>query len=92
MAAADDTGRSPIVALIRIDGSRAARERTVARIVAAVQPHADAGKPRLWSLGAAADKGVAALPWPFERDLAAYPPDRDPRGEPGKPSQLRVVK
>ncbi|MCB1462112.1 MAG: ATP-binding protein [Nitratireductor sp.] len=71
------------------------REAVFARIVAAVQPHADAGKPRLWSLGAAADKGVAALPWPFERDLAAYPPEPDPgapSGKPDKPSQLRVVK
>jgi MoxR-like ATPase len=36
----------------------------VNRIVAAVQPHPDAGKPRLWSQGAR-DHAVATLPWPL---------------------------
>jgi SpoVK/Ycf46/Vps4 family AAA+-type ATPase len=44
----------------------------VERIVAAVHPHPDLGKPRLWS-HAAKDEAVRALPWPlpFVKDLPA---------------------
>jgi SpoVK/Ycf46/Vps4 family AAA+-type ATPase len=38
-------------------------EAVVGRVLAGVQPHASAGKPRLWSLGVE-DKALAALPWP----------------------------
>jgi SpoVK/Ycf46/Vps4 family AAA+-type ATPase len=40
------------------------REAVVARLIAALEPHPDLGKPRLWSLGAA-DPAIRALPWPL---------------------------
>jgi SpoVK/Ycf46/Vps4 family AAA+-type ATPase len=48
---------------------------TIERILAAVGPHRDAGKPRLWSHGAD-DRAVALLPWPLPRAeaLAAEAP------------------
>ncbi|WP_371346491.1 AAA family ATPase [Ancylobacter sp. IITR112] len=41
-----------------------AKGAVVDRLLAAIQPHPDLGKPRLWSLGAA-DSAVRALPWPL---------------------------
>ena len=38
------------------------KEATMDRIVASIAPHADAGKPRLWSLGAK-DNAVRVMPW-----------------------------
>ena len=40
------------------------RETVVDRILAAIQPHPDLDRPRLWRLGAG-DPAVAALPWPL---------------------------
>jgi len=48
------------------------REAVFERILASVQPHSDAGKPRLWSLGIA-DPGLRAMPWPLLRDAGDYP-------------------
>ncbi len=65
---------------------------TIERLLAAIAPHPDLGKPRLWSLGAA-DAGVRGLPWPLPRaeeiledreagaavpvgDVIAFPPAR----------------
>jgi hypothetical protein len=42
------------------------REAVVDRVLAAIQPHPDLGKPRLWSLGAR-DAAVQALPWPLPK-------------------------
>lgn len=38
----------------------------VERLIAAVQPHPDAGKPRLWALGTK-DHAIAVMPWPLPR-------------------------
>lgn len=43
-----------------------AREAVIERLLAAVQPHPDAGKPRLWSHGVK-DQAVRKLPWPLPR-------------------------
>lgn len=40
------------------------REAVIGRILAAVAPHPEAGKPRLWALGVE-DRAVRALPWPL---------------------------
>jgi len=40
------------------------RDAVVERILAAVHPHPDCGKPRLWALGVH-DKGLRAMPWPL---------------------------
>lgn len=37
------------------------------RVLSAIHPHPDLGKPRLWSLGAN-DPALVALPWPLTRD------------------------
>lgn len=37
------------------------------RVLSAIHPHPDLGKPRLWSLGTA-DPAIGALPWPLSRD------------------------
>lgn len=42
------------------------REATIGRLIAAISPHPDLGKPRLWTLGAK-DRAVSALPWPLPR-------------------------
>lgn len=51
------------------------REATLARVLAAIHPHPDIGKPRLWSLGEK-DGAVRALPWPIPRadEIAAAAP------------------
>ena len=57
------------------------RDETVGRVLAAVGPHPDLGKPRLWSLGAA-DQAVRALPWPLPKAadvLEDAPPAADER-------------
>lgn len=43
------------------------RERTIERVLAAVQPHPDNGKPSLWSLGAK-HHSIKSLPWPLSTD------------------------
>ncbi|MEM8822069.1 MAG: ATP-binding protein [Pseudomonadota bacterium] len=59
-----------------------ARDATVARILVAVGPHPDAGKPRLWAHGAQ-DKAVQAMPWPLpqEQDVVEADADVGPTGE-----------
>jgi MoxR-like ATPase len=42
------------------------REPTIERLLAAIQPHPDFGKPRLWSLGIG-DPAIATLPWPLPK-------------------------
>lgn len=42
------------------------RDATIERLLAAIQPHPDFGKPRLWSHGAR-DTAIQALPWPLPR-------------------------
>jgi hypothetical protein len=42
------------------------REGTVSRVIAAISPHPDLGKPRLWTLGTK-DHAVRAMPWPLPR-------------------------
>jgi SpoVK/Ycf46/Vps4 family AAA+-type ATPase len=46
------------------------REGCFARILAAIQPHADCGKPRLWTLGVK-DDALRTLPWPLSREAIA---------------------
>lgn len=41
------------------------KEAVVERIIAAIQPHPELGKPRLWSQGAK-DKAIRWLEWPLE--------------------------
>lgn len=52
-----------------------ARDAVVGRVLAAVGPHPDLGKPRLWSLGIE-DAAVRGMGWPLR--LAAELPDDDP--------------
>jgi len=42
------------------------REPTIERMLAAIQPHPDVGKPRLWAHGAR-DAAIAAMPWPLPK-------------------------
>ncbi|WP_245411360.1 hypothetical protein [Methylovirgula ligni] len=42
------------------------REAVVDRLITTIQPHTDAGKPRLWSLGGN-DHAVSQLPWPLSQ-------------------------
>jgi hypothetical protein len=48
------------------------KRAVVTNLLASIEPHPDAGRPRLWSLGAK-DAAVDALPWP----LSTEPPDED---------------
>ncbi|MBI5111322.1 MAG: AAA family ATPase [Rhodovulum sp.] len=54
------------------------KHAVVERLIAAVQPHPDAGKPRLWSLGAK-DHAVGMMPWPLPRSCDV--PDDAPAGD-----------
>ena len=40
------------------------RDAVIERVLAAVAPHPDLGKPRLWSLGTG-DTAVRSMPWPL---------------------------
>jgi hypothetical protein len=40
------------------------REGTVSRVIAAISPHPDLGKPRLWTHGVK-DHAIRAMPWPL---------------------------
>jgi DNA polymerase III delta prime subunit len=42
------------------------REAVLDRVLAAITPHPDLGKPRLWSLGTK-DEAVRSMPWPLQR-------------------------
>jgi MoxR-like ATPase len=63
------------------------REATMKRILAAVAPHPDLGKPRLWALGAQ-DQAVAGLPWPLPSaaDAAAMAAGGVSESDPGRVS------
>lgn len=51
------------------------KQAVMERLITAIHPHPDLGKPRLWSLGAK-DEAVRAMPWPLPRasDMATEPP------------------
>lgn len=49
------------------------KRAVINRLLAAIEPHPDLGKPRLWSHGVN-DAAVAALPWPLSTDA---PPAED---------------
>lgn len=51
------------------------RESVIERLITAVQPHPDAGKPRLWSHGRK-DVSVRAMPWPLPKACDLAPDDR----------------
>ena len=55
-----------------------AREAVIGRLIAALEPHPDLGRPRLWSHGAS-DHAVRLMPWPLPRagDLVEAPPPID---------------
>lgn len=59
------------------------RSETMSRVLRAVEPHRDLGKPRLWAHGAA-DHAVSLLPWPMP--LAADVKDDADGGVQGKPA------
>jgi SpoVK/Ycf46/Vps4 family AAA+-type ATPase len=42
------------------------RDATIERLLAAIQPHPDLGKPRLWTHGAK-DAAIAAMTWPLPK-------------------------
>lgn len=58
------------------------RDAVVDRLIAAIQPHPDCGKPRLWTHGAK-DHAVKIMEWPLRKaaditdDPPAAPPERD---------------
>lgn len=58
------------------------RDATFDRVIAAIEPHADAGKPRLWALGSG-DAAVRQMPWPLSlaADIPASPPEAPPSAE-----------
>ena len=58
------------------------RDATFDRVIAAIEPHADAGKPRLWALGSG-DAAVRQMPWPLPlaADIPASPPEAPPSAE-----------
>jgi len=60
------------------------RTAVIERLLAAIQPHPDLGKPRLWSLGVE-DAAVRSLPWPLP--LAGEIADPAP----GAPEDAAVV-
>lgn len=55
------------------------RDALIERLLAAVQPHPDLGKPRLWTLGPK-DHAVKAMPWPLPR-AADITPEAEVTGE-----------
>lgn len=64
------------------------RRAVFSRVLTTVQPHPEAGKPRLWSIGAD-DAAVSAVPWPLQRSLADYPPEPTPDAAVEKVVSLR---
>jgi hypothetical protein len=57
------------------------REQTIERLLTAIQPHPEFGKPRLWSHGAR-DAAVQAMPWPLPKAAEIV---EDPVAEPSVP-------
>ncbi|OQC19058.1 MAG: hypothetical protein BWX69_03070 [Planctomycetes bacterium ADurb.Bin069] len=68
------------------------REAVIGRILAAVAPHPEAGKPRLWALGVE-DRAVRALPWPLPlaSEVAAEAAVGRPGGTQANDRRARVV-
>lgn len=66
------------------------RAATISRVIAAIEPHAEVGKPRLWSLGSD-DPAVRDMPWPLPlaKDIPASPPEAPPSAE--EPKIVKVV-
>lgn len=52
------------------------REPVVERLLAAIQPHPDCGKPRLWSHGVK-DQSVKAMTWPLQKAGEITPDTED---------------
>jgi SpoVK/Ycf46/Vps4 family AAA+-type ATPase len=65
-----------------------ARDAVLGRVLAAVEPHPDIGRPRLWSMGAR-DRAAQGLPWPLPR--AADLPREDAQPVPAEAESARVV-
>jgi SpoVK/Ycf46/Vps4 family AAA+-type ATPase len=55
------------------------KEAVLDRLIAAVLPHPELGKPRLWTLGTQ-DHAVRALPWPLSTDPLPEQPPEDSAG------------
>lgn len=58
------------------------RDAVFDRLVTTIHPHADAGKPRLWSKGSA-DNAIRNLPWPLSQEAPAAAPANDEPAESG---------
>ncbi|MCK7615203.1 ATP-binding protein [Roseibium sediminicola] len=56
------------------------REAVLVRVLETVKPHPDAGLPRLWSRKLD-DRACAALPWPLQKNLDAYPEPSAPAAD-----------
>ena len=54
------------------------RDAVIARVLAAIEPHPDLGRPRLWTHGAN-DRAVGAMPWPLPKadELHELAPEPD---------------
>lgn len=61
------------------------REAAFGRVIAAIEPHADVGKPRLWALGVE-DMSLRNLSWPLPNaaDVAKAAPAPPPRAKADK--------
>lgn len=55
------------------------RDAVIQRLITALEPHPDLGKPRLWSLGVN-DPSVKLLPWPLPK--ADEMPEEEPEPQP----------
>lgn len=65
------------------------RGAVIDRLIAAIAPHPDLGKPRLWSHGAK-DDAVQAMPWPLPRaEEISDDPDVPPATDAGNVVDLR---
>lgn len=69
-------------------GWRMEKQAVVGRLIAAVSPHPDLGKPRLWSHGAS-DHAVSLMPWPLP--MAADLPRDGQEAEAPKAGRGKVV-
>lgn len=52
-------------------------DATIGRLLAAIAPYPDLGKPRLWSHGVA-DEAVRQMPWPLPLARELAEPDAQP--------------
>ncbi len=58
-------------------GTDMSKAAVFARVLSAIHPHPDLGKPRLWSKGSR-DPALAALPWPLSREVVGAEPVAPP--------------